>query len=441
MLLIENLSVFRGGGESSTPRPHDYSAAFQEGEITGLAGRNGSGKTSLSLVLAGILPRVVGGDWNGQITLRDTHLAPTGWPSSVSAAYASQSEGGEAFLGTVGDVIAGLAPDLLSLADQLPLPRSDTRIQHLSSGQKHILEWILCQARRPDIIMMDEGLSSLDPKTASVLFTASRDLTRAEDRVLILIDQDKKRLSHYADNVQSLESPQDRTAPQQAKDEVSETAAHLVSDATRPRVGFGTVDLAAWWPENRRCTFRAGGLDLQPGRLVRFTGGVGAGKSTLLKAISGFPGPRRNHDAQELLNRLRPIYLGSADQFVTGERTIGAVLASSQSRHREELRFLVGRMLPDRTLETDPGCLSFGQRRLVAILSVFMSVEQAVALDEPDKGLDENSQTVLAGLVTGFLSNGGVVFYSSHNPDFAEYLGSSVIGSQMSVAVSEQTRS
>jgi energy-coupling factor transporter ATP-binding protein EcfA2 len=202
MLQVERLSVSREKGER--PAPRGLSFEILPGRIVGVAGRNGSGKTSLALVLAGILPRVVGGEWTGHVQFSGLALAAVGWPTSVRAAYSCQDQTSGALLGRLDDVLVSFPDDIRDLSQNLPLPHARTEIQHLSSGQKHIFDWVLCQARRPQILIMDEGLSSLDPVTATSLIQGSRNLKGFGDRVALLIDQDANRLKAHADAIISI---------------------------------------------------------------------------------------------------------------------------------------------------------------------------------------------------------------------------------------------
>jgi ABC-type multidrug transport system ATPase subunit len=148
---------------------------------------------------------------------------------------------------------------------------------------------------------------------------------------------------------------------------------------------------------------------------------VGAGKSTVLKALSGVPGPIGDREMRKVHDLWRPVYVGADDHFVVAHASIQSVLAAAVgSSNVDQVWQALTQFLPGKSLQTDPGTLSFGQRRLLAILALIARSERAVVLDEPDKGLDERAQGLMIGLVCAFLASGGAVALASHNAGFLD---------------------
>jgi energy-coupling factor transport system ATP-binding protein len=113
------------------------------------------------------------------------------------------------------------------------------------------------------------------------------------------------------------------------------------------------------------------------------------------------------------------MYIGANDHFVTAHASIRALLGASvgQSRTKDAWDVLAP-YLPGKTIDSDPGTLSFGQRHLLAIFVLMAQSGQAVVLDEPDKGLDERAQGLLIHLICAYLAAGGAVALASHNAAF-----------------------
>lgn len=69
----------------------------------------------------------------------------------------------------------------------------------------------------------------------------------------------------------------------------------------------------------------------------------------------------------------------------------------------------------------DPGLLSGGQKKLVAMASVLILGPQVLILDEPMSGLDEDSRRLVERTILGLLDNGHTVIAVEHDLDQAGY--------------------
>jgi energy-coupling factor transporter ATP-binding protein EcfA2 len=422
-LLIRDLSVFYSG--SVEPALADFSHEFDEPGVTGLVGANGSGKSALAFVLAGLLPRVLGGSWKGDVLCQERALEARGWPPPITAAYTSQDDASHALLGIVADVLDSLPPDLKALARNLPLPDARTEVKHLSTGQRHAIDWLLCQSRRPTIIILDEGLSSMDATTAKALIAGSRLLDGNDRRFMFLIDQDFQRVSQYVDACVSLPARRREEGQPENLDVLLSLEGHI----SPPQTDLKPTLIRAWWSDSPGTEFHLKDFELRAGDCVQLAGRIGSGKSTLLKAMSGYPGPKGNPGAKAVRALFSPVYFGVGDHFVVAEATIEASLALVYGKEKARSLWpgLAG-YLPGKSLDSDPGTLSFGQRRLLALAVIFGVARRTLALDEPDKGLDSRAQELLIHLISSFLHAGGTILLSSHNAGFVDRLRNVVPG-------------
>ncbi|WP_282852943.1 ABC transporter ATP-binding protein [Gulosibacter sediminis] len=132
------------------------SLAAREGEFIGLVGRNGSGKSTLLRMLAGVEPPTKG----AVVTSAKPQLL------GVSAALMPDLSGEENI--RLGLLALGLAPaevmerrnriaDLSGLGDALRMP-----MRTYSSGMGARLRFAISVAADPDILMIDEALSTGD---------------------------------------------------------------------------------------------------------------------------------------------------------------------------------------------------------------------------------------------------------------------------------------
>ena len=195
-------------------------------------------------------------------------------------------------------------------------------------------------------------------------------------------------------------------------------------------------------------TKRYGGLlaldrvsfELRPGEIVGYLGPNGSGKSTTVNLVVGLLDPSAGDIT---LGGIRasedPVAYKRRIGYVPEEPSLYAHLTAS------EYLMLVGRLrrLPPGTLRTRvPELLkllqlhdsryrsmmtfSKGMRQRVLVASALLHNPDLLVLDEPFSGLDVNAGLLLRTLL-GILSEGRMIFFSTHRFDMVEKLCSRVI--------------
>ena len=141
----------------------DCTLAVPEGAIVGLVGPNGAGKSTLLQLVVGLLAPTAG-------ALRVLGGSPDAAMRSGRVGFVAQDAPTYAGL-TVADHLnlgAGLNPRRWDAAaaqervDRLGLPLR-TRAGRLSGGQRAQLALTLALSKRPDLLVLDEPVASLDP--------------------------------------------------------------------------------------------------------------------------------------------------------------------------------------------------------------------------------------------------------------------------------------
>jgi cobalt/nickel transport system ATP-binding protein len=153
------------------------SLRITHGESVGIVGANGSGKSTLLMHTNGfLLPR------RGSITIGDRQLdRKTRQEIRKKVGLIFQNPDDQLFMPTVFEDVAfgplnlGLGPDRVreSVHDALEtvgcLGLQDKPPHHLSAGQKSAVAIAAVIAMQPDILVMDEPASHLDPKSRRAL--------------------------------------------------------------------------------------------------------------------------------------------------------------------------------------------------------------------------------------------------------------------------------
>jgi cobalt/nickel transport system ATP-binding protein len=167
---IEGLSYTYPGGR---PALEDVSLQVARGESVGLVGPNGAGKTTLFLCLSGVLQRPRGhvelaGLDPGDRTQRARLPAHLGivFQNSDDQLFNSTVMDDVAFgplnLGLPADEVRGRVAEAL---ERVGLAGFEQRVPlHLSGGEKRRVALAGVLAMRPDILLLDEPSSHLDPR-------------------------------------------------------------------------------------------------------------------------------------------------------------------------------------------------------------------------------------------------------------------------------------
>lgn len=189
---VRNLT-FQYKGQSE-PVISDISFDLAAGQIVGLTGPSGCGKSTLGYCLCGVIPRLIKGDFYGQVNLNGR------------AGIVFQDPDAQLFLTTVEDELA-FAPENLCLPREEIEARitgtlellgiSDLRHEkpsRLSGGQKQLVALGGVLTMAPDVIILDETMSQLDDiaraKVKQVLLSLKR-----ESKTIIMIEHDLDTMS------------------------------------------------------------------------------------------------------------------------------------------------------------------------------------------------------------------------------------------------------
>lgn len=191
----------------------DVSLEIKEGEWVAIIGPNGSGKSTLAKIMNGLLVPAA-----GQVTIKDLTIdEETVWEARRSVGMVFQNPDNQFVGSTVEDDVAfGLEnngvprQEMISrieeaLAEVRMSEFKDKEPARLSGGQKQRVALASILALRPDIIILDEATSMLDPNGRQEVIAAIRKIKERFNLTVISITHDLDEAS-LADRILMMQS-------------------------------------------------------------------------------------------------------------------------------------------------------------------------------------------------------------------------------------------
>ena len=192
-VLLEVKALRAGYGR--VPVLHGVDFAVEEGEIVGVLGHNGMGKTTLLKAIMGIVPAAGGTiDYAGLDLTREraSERARRG------IGYVPQGRGIFPALSVRDNIRMGLAAHhddeeeaVRRVLAEFPLldPLLDRDGGALSGGEQQLLAIARCLISEPDLILLDEPTEGIQPSIVDRIIELLRDLNRRRGVTVVMVEQ------------------------------------------------------------------------------------------------------------------------------------------------------------------------------------------------------------------------------------------------------------
>ena len=190
------------------------SLSIQKGEFVAVLGENGAGKSTLCQMLNGVIPTTRGGRMRGRVTVAglDTQAAGVAQLASRVGIVLDDPET-QLFTTSVLNEVAfgpenlGVEPaeilrrarwalEVVRLAGYEDHPPSD-----LSGGQKQRLAIAAALSMMPEILVLDEATSQLDPVGTVEVLSIVRDLNRTMGMTIVMTTDKGEQVAEFCDRV------------------------------------------------------------------------------------------------------------------------------------------------------------------------------------------------------------------------------------------------
>ena len=212
-LKLENVNYKYPLEEKNTLK--NINIEIKKGEFWAVIGKNGSGKTTLCNILRRFVPDFYKGELTGKITLEGKELKdysqkeivqkigfvfqnPFTQISGVKNTVFEEIAYGLENLGIERETIISEVEKILKLLEIEKL--RDKNPYNLSGGQKQRVALASIIAMDPDILVIDEPTSQLDPKGTEDIFKIIN-LMANEGKTIILVEHKLELIAEYAENI------------------------------------------------------------------------------------------------------------------------------------------------------------------------------------------------------------------------------------------------
>ena len=196
MLKVDHISA----GYGKLQVLNDVSLEAQPNQITVIVGPNGSGKSTLLKTIAGLTSI-----YQGQVMLDDKIISKR-LPHEIARlgiAYLPQTESTFTRL-TVSEnfKMAGYSVDHEDFQERLEKALAifpnltsymNTRVSHLSGGERQMVAMSMALLRKPNTIMFDEPTANLAPIIATQVLNTITYLAQESDITILLVEQNATR--------------------------------------------------------------------------------------------------------------------------------------------------------------------------------------------------------------------------------------------------------
>lgn len=209
---IRNLSYTYPG--ASKPSVNDVSLKIEKGEFALITGPSGCGKTTLCRCFNGLVPHFYQGELKGQVTVAGKDI-------SNSQTFDLAKHVGLVFQNPENQLFAlSVEKDVAFGLENLGVPREEMRKRvdwalnlcgiyalrersphEVSGGQQQRVAIASVLAMQPEIIVLDEPTSFLDPLSAEKIFEVIYELNKKQGITVILVEHRLDLTAKYTDHL------------------------------------------------------------------------------------------------------------------------------------------------------------------------------------------------------------------------------------------------
>ena len=459
---IENL--FYTYPSREIPTLHGINAEIFPSDFVLLTGPTGCGKSTLLRTINGLIPHASSGTLTGAARVNNKNVAEQSLATTCQqVALLFQNPDDQLFCALVEDEIAfGLEnlrfppqkiKERITFAlDQVGLNGfEDRRTAELSGGEKQRVALAAICAMQPNVLLLDEPTSHLDPQATRDILNIVKQLNSEMGITVVLA-------THRVNEVESLcnrvwlmhkgklcldlpktEAFQDTSVFHRLGVEVPETEDQpcpphrkLQSNTTPQHPLLNIKDISFYYPNSKKNVLHAISCEVSRGEVIAIMGANGSGKTTLLHLMGGLlkPStgeiiidgkPAKHRKLHQLAGKVGIVFQ-NPDLLLQAETVKSEVAFGPKNL---KLKSDILRTRVDTTLaqfklnnlaQEAPYSLSRGQRQRVSVAATISLYPDIFLLDEPTTGQDaQHLQLMMNELCDQICQENKTLIFATHN--------------------------
>lgn len=393
---------------SSKPLLESINLSIAPGERVLLVGPSGSGKSTLLRAIAGLLDETESGELVGEVVAAQTGLLLQDPNDSLvsDTVYREVSFGLENL---------GIAPDFMrsKASAELAAVALDKPLGHpsgeLSGGEMQRMALASVLAMNPDVVLLDEPISMLDPESAAAVRASVISTVGQSGATLVVVEHHFEPWLGQVDRILVLNN-----------------RGQLIHDGHPSEIlskhGSELLALGLWVPgapTPRVQTFNLGAKST--GSLTVLTGKSGAGKTTELKRrVRADPMAKTILTGAGYLPQQAELTIIGNSVFESAHFTANLAakgLRIAEGEAVEHTTRLLKELCVLELAEKNPYEISDGEQRRVALATALAHWPGVLYLDEPTVGQDRESWAAIVGAILAARDSGVKVTMATHDPE------------------------
>ena len=450
MIRVENVSFTYENADNGAAILNN-SIQISKGEIVLLCGESGSGKTSFSRLLNGLIPNYYEGTLTGKVQVKDKNPEKVELYELATYVGSVFQNPKAQFYTLITDTEIVFACENMGMDRDEILSRFDITVDAmhlesligrnlftLSGGEKQKIACASVYALQPDVLVLDEPTSNLDIKTIRELENILR-LWKAQGKTIIIAEHRLDWLNLLADRVlyfKDGEIKQEFTGTtffEKTLDDLHKMGLrginHFVPQCIRKSRAKEGLELRDFcFTVKKKELLHVENLILPKGSVIAILGDNGAGKTTLARCLCGleekvcgtFTFQGKEYKSKQ---RLKLCYMVMQDvnhQLFT-ESVLDEVILGIKDITEEEKIEYAKKILSALDLlvykDRHPMSLSGGQKQRVAISGAIASHKEIIVYDEPTSGLDYRHMKEVSACIKKLSEMGKTQMIITHDPE------------------------
>ena len=446
MIRIDHVTFSYGEENENAGGVHDINLTVEDGQCVVLCGESGSGKTTITRLINGLIPHYYEGKMNGEVWVNGAKVSEQPlYDTAKTVGSVFQNPRSQFFnVDTTSEITFGcenLGQPEQSIRERLDKTIRDFRLEklmgrnifHLSGGEKQKIACAGVSIMEPDVLVMDEPSSNLD--ASSILdLRAILAFWKSQGKTIIVSEHRLYYLRGLADRFIYI------TGGKVEKD-YSAAEFESLTEQQRAKLGLRTFILEDLLPpkalpqagqqmelhnfcfayKNEPETLHIQESKIPANRIVGIIGNNGAGKSTFSRCFCGLEKRcgeviwnGRTYRPKDRLNTCYMVMQEVNHQLFT-ETVLDEVLISMEEENQEWAEEILAELDLIGFKDRHPMSLSGGQKQRVAIASAIASKRSILFFDEPTSGLDYKHMKEVANVLKQVRDAGITLYVITHD--------------------------